>query len=153
MVVSRRGISPVIATVIIVAVAIAIAIAVAGWLMGLWGTFGTTESLRVMPNSTLVVSTTTNGTTATLTLAVKNTGSKPATITEVQIVGVDSYTTFTLNSGNTTTTAAKVTVDPGKTVVITIGGITGISPGAQYAVRVYTEGGNVYTGYVMATTS
>ncbi|BAN90137.1 archaellin/type IV pilin N-terminal domain-containing protein [Aeropyrum camini] len=37
----RRGISPVIATVIIVAVAIAISIAVAGWLFGLWGSFAT----------------------------------------------------------------------------------------------------------------
>ena len=33
---ARRGISPVIATVIIVAVAIAIALAVASWLFGIW---------------------------------------------------------------------------------------------------------------------
>ncbi len=37
----RKGISPVIATVIIVAVAIAISIAVASWLFGLWGGFAT----------------------------------------------------------------------------------------------------------------
>ncbi|MEB3779426.1 MAG: DUF4352 domain-containing protein, partial [Desulfurococcales archaeon] len=48
---TRQGISPVIATVIIVAVAIAIAIAVAGWIMGLWGGFGKTESLKVFPDS------------------------------------------------------------------------------------------------------
>ncbi len=140
MCMGRRGISPVIATVIIVAVAIAIAIAVAGWLMGLWSTFGTTESLKVMPNSTLEVTSTSNGTVATLTLVVKNTGSKPAKIMEIEIVGVSTNTT-------------SVTVNPGKIAVITVSGIKGVSPGAQYAVRIYTESGNVYTGYVMATTS
>ncbi|MCE4613598.1 MAG: hypothetical protein F7C07_07190 [Desulfurococcales archaeon] len=43
-----RGISPVIATVIIVAVAIAISIAVAGWLFGLWGGFaGGTAQVQI----------------------------------------------------------------------------------------------------------
>ena len=136
---ARKGISPVIATVIIVAVAIAISIAVAGWLMGLWGTFGSTESLKVMPNSTLVYNSTTS--TATLTLSVKNVGSKPAQITEVELVGVNKWT-----SG----TNLPTTVDPGKTATITITGITGVNPGAQYTIKVYTASGNVYTGYVVA---
>ena len=44
----KKGISPVIATIIIVAVAIAISIAVASWLMGLWTGFTATESLKVV---------------------------------------------------------------------------------------------------------
>ncbi len=135
----RKGISPVIATVIIVAVAIAISIAVAGWLMGLWGTFGTTESLKVMPNTTLIVNTVTNQ--ANLTLVVKNTGSKPAKITEIEIVGVATNTTV------------NAVVNPGQIVTLNWTGITGVSPGAQYTIKVYTDSGNVYTGYVTATTS
>ena len=47
---TRRGISPVIATVIIVAVAIAIAIAVAGWLFGIWGGLTTSQpQIKITP--------------------------------------------------------------------------------------------------------
>ena len=56
---ARKGISPVIATVIIVAVAIAISIAVAGWLFGLWsGLAGGTaqvavSNVKVISNGTI----------------------------------------------------------------------------------------------------
>jgi len=49
---SRKGISPVIATVIIVAVAIAISIAVAGWLFGLWGGFASAQPQIKITNPT-----------------------------------------------------------------------------------------------------
>ena len=133
---ARKGISPVIATVIIVAVAIAISIAVGGWLMGLWGTFGSTESLKVMPNSTLIVNQNGNG---TLTVYVKNMGSKPAKITEVDLS--NGYKNATLD----------VVINPGevKPVVenVDVGKVT---PGAQYTIKVYTDAGNVYSGYVVA---
>ena len=46
---NRKGISPVIATVIIVAVAIAIAIAVAFWMTGIVGIFtGQVEQLQIV---------------------------------------------------------------------------------------------------------
>jgi len=44
---NRRGISPVIATIIIVAVAIAIAIAVAFWVVGIAGLFTRFEKLEL----------------------------------------------------------------------------------------------------------
>ncbi|MEM0505028.1 MAG: archaellin/type IV pilin N-terminal domain-containing protein [Sulfolobales archaeon] len=47
----RRGISPVIATVIIVAVALILSVALAGWVMGIWGTLGTTEALQIVTAS------------------------------------------------------------------------------------------------------
>jgi len=48
----RRGISPVIATVIIVAVTIAIAVAVVGWLTGLWSSIaGGTPSISLVPGN------------------------------------------------------------------------------------------------------
>ncbi|MCE4599848.1 MAG: hypothetical protein F7C81_06600, partial [Desulfurococcales archaeon] len=78
---ARRGISPVIATVIIVAVAIAIAIAVAGWIMGLWGGFGQTESLKVFPDSYI------NATNDTLILNVQNVGGSTAQIYKIEVSG------------------------------------------------------------------
>ena len=130
---ARKGISPVIATVIIVAVAIAISIAVAGWLMGLWGTFGSTESLKVMPNSTLTV---TNNT-GTLNVVVKNVGSKPAKITQVTLSNGDSWN-------------VNVVVNPGEVKTITETTNNPVTPGAQYTIKVYTDAGNVYSGYVVA---
>ncbi|MEM4631467.1 MAG: archaellin/type IV pilin N-terminal domain-containing protein [Acidilobaceae archaeon] len=43
----RKGISPVIATVILIAVAIAVAIAVGAWVMGIWGGLGGGERLVI----------------------------------------------------------------------------------------------------------
>ena len=135
----RKGISPVIATVIIVAVAIAISIAVAGWLMGLWGTFGTTEQVQVLPTTTL-----TNATgTVTLHLCVKNTGSKAATITDYEIVGV---------TNGPQPLSSPITLDPGDTACTDISAtLNGVKPGAQYAIKVYTDTGGVYQGYVVAS--
>ena len=129
LIMKRRGISPVIATVIIVAVAIAISIAVAGWLFGLWGSFGTTEQLTVMPDSTL------SGT--TLVLHVKNTGSKSAVITKVEVVGLD-------------TVATTVTLAQGADSTITITLNNAATAGTQYLIKVYTDSGGVYQGYVVA---
>lgn len=130
----RRGISPVIATVIIVAVAIAISIAVAGWLFGLWGSFGTTEQLTVMPDTTL-----TKGTdgTYTLSLHIKNTGSKSAVITKVEVVGLD-------------TVATEVTLAQGADTTIDITLNKAATAGTQYLIKVYTDSGGVYQGYVVA---
>ena len=68
----RRGISPVIATVIIVAVAIAISIAVAGWLFGLWGAFGAGQPQVKFTGVSAVYDSGTD--TLTVTLAYSNTG-------------------------------------------------------------------------------
>jgi flagellin-like protein len=43
----KKGISPVIATVILVAVALVLAVALAGWVMGIWGGLGSTEALQI----------------------------------------------------------------------------------------------------------
>jgi flagellin-like protein len=79
---NRRGISPVIATIIIVAVAIAIAIAVAFWVVGIAGLFTRYEKLEI---SYIYAETDTN--TWTIILSVKNTGSATATIDQVFLNG------------------------------------------------------------------
>ncbi|MEB3774458.1 MAG: DUF4352 domain-containing protein [Desulfurococcales archaeon] len=122
---ARKGISPVIATVIIVAVAIAISIAVAGWIMGLWGGFGQTESLKVFPDS--------YGDAANdqVVLIIQNTGGSTAQVYKVVVSNEEVATTFS--------------VSPGQTVTQTITlGSTDIQPGVAYSVSIYTQAGNVY---------
>ncbi|MCE4617590.1 MAG: DUF4352 domain-containing protein [Desulfurococcales archaeon] len=143
----NAGIEPVIALVIIVAVAIAISIAVAGWLMGLWGTFGGTEQLQVLPTTNLE-----NSTTGwILTVNVKNTGSKDAVITKIELVGVGA----TGQTGVTTNETLPFTVPQGQTESIQVtfaasNFANAVTPGAQYVVKVYTDSGGVYQGYVVA---
>lgn len=104
---SRKGISPVIATVIIVAVAIAISIAVAGWLFGLWGGLagGTTQ---------VQVSTATVYTNGTVRVYIVNSGSGADTLLKAEVSdGTNTYpvtwdgtkSDFTV-SGNQVTIAA-----------------------------------------------
>ncbi len=133
---ARRGISPVIATVIIVAVAIAISIAVAGWLMGLWGGFGQTESLKVFPDSYIDVAT------GTLVLNVQNVGGSTARIYKIEVSGVE------IPAANVTPTYP-ITIEAGQKITITAD-VSGINPaaGVAYTVTIYTEAGNVYTGTV-----
>ena len=126
-----RGISPVIATVIILAVTIAIAVAVIGWITGLFGaTTGGTEQLQVMPDSKLF----SNG---TLILHLRNSGSADAVVYKVEIVGVGSQ-------------ATTVTVTKGTDTTITVSGFSGITAGAQYTIKVYTQSGNVATATIVA---
>lgn len=122
---TMRGIEPIIAVVILVAVTLVIAIGVIGWIMGWWGTMGATESLQIYPDSILY----SNG---TLILHIKNTGTAAAVIYKVEIVGIGAKsTTETLTPGED------------KTLTVSISA-TGITPGANYQVKIYTQAGNVY---------
>jgi len=95
---SRRGISPVISTIIIVAVAIAISIAVAFWLGGITSIFTRFEKLEI--TSAYVAETTTididtdTVTAWNITMEIKNTGTTDATITDVLInnIPASAYT-------------------------------------------------------------
>jgi P pilus assembly chaperone PapD len=95
--------------------------------MGIWGTFGSTETLQIMPDSKLY-------TDGNVSLSVKNSGTASAVVYKVEVVGVGS-----------STLSNKVTIAPGetKTVTATISGT--YTPGAKYQVKIYTEAGNVYS--------
>ena len=67
--IDRRGISNVVATIILIAVAIALAVAVAVWVFGLAGSASKTATLQVQAVGLTGVS---SGTSATLTLLVSN---------------------------------------------------------------------------------
>lgn len=128
----RKGISPVLATVIIIAVTLVIAIGVIGWIMGIWGSFGTTESLQVFPDSNIDTGT------GNLNLHIKNTGTASAVIYKIEIVGVEDITNNI------------VTISPGQDTTISILLTGTYTPGTYYTVKIYTQAGNVYTAQVRA---
>ena len=134
---ARRGISPVIATVIIVAVAIAIAIAVAGWLMGLWGGFGQTEALKVFPDSYVDVAD------KQLVLHIQNIGGAPAQIYRIEISGkqVPADYPILVEPGEEKTLTLALTTTANTTIVP-------LASGVAYTITIYTAAGNVYTGTV-----
>jgi hypothetical protein len=100
--------------------------------MGIWGTFGSTETLQIMPDSKLY----TNG---TVSLSVKNSGTASAVVYKVEVVGVGSGTLST-----------EITIVPGdtKSVTATINGT--YTAGAKYQVKIYTRAGNVYSAVLTA---
>ncbi|MEB3764599.1 MAG: hypothetical protein GSR77_00300 [Desulfurococcales archaeon] len=128
---ARRGISPVIATVIIVAVAIAIAVAVAAWVMGLYGHYTQYESVQVLPSTSLRAG---NGS-AILHLCLKNGGSATAHVYGVELAG---------SSVN-----VSITLQPGAIACQDITFNVSVIPGAVYQVAVYTKAGN--TAYYTLT--
>ncbi len=95
----RKGISPVIATVIIVAVAIAIAVAVAFWITGIVGLFTRYEKLEIV--NAYADWNDTDGTWIVV-LQVRNAGSSDATIDEIFINGRphDAWASIYDNSQN-----------------------------------------------------
>jgi len=125
----NKAISPILATVILIAVTLVIAIGVIGWIMGIWGTFGATETIQVFPDSSISGD--------TLTLHIKNTGTASAVIYKIEVVGLPP-------SIDTT-----VTVSPGGEETITAS-VSNAVAGATYQVKIYTKAGNVYSATVQA---
>ena len=138
-----RGISPVIATVIILAVTIAIAIAVVGWVMGLFraSSKGSVQ-LKVMPDSYI------NTEDNTTLIHVKNTGSVTAQITKIAVGRLSCNITKATVNGNTYSNWP-VPVGPGEDAQIYLS-CTGATPGVTYSVYVYTADGSVFPGQVPA---
>jgi flagellin-like protein len=136
----RKAISPIIATVILIAVTLAIGVAIAAWIMGLWGGMGGTETLKILPNSTLTV----NGDNVGLKLTIKNDGSRDAKVVGVEVV-VGARVCKLSHQFTTISTGAMVTGTAEGTC-------SGLTPGASYTVKVITEAGNVYQAMLVAYT-
>jgi flagellin-like protein len=143
----RKGISPVIATVIIVAVTIAVAIAVAFWMTGIVGLFTGFEQLQIVN----VYDDTGTG----IIVTVKNTGTSAASITDIYLNGY-SYTQYksdvTVTYGDSDTTfdpSAGIPIKPGAQVVIKITcteqpGLFKIEPGVSLEIKLHSAGGKDY---------
>jgi flagellin-like protein len=136
----RKAISPIIATVILIAVTLAIGVAIAAWIMGIWGGMGGTESLKILPNSTLTV----KNDNVTLKLTIKNDGSRDAKVVGVEVV----VGAKVCKLGNPFT---PISVSVGAMESREVSGIcSGLTPGASYTVKVITEAGNVYQTMLVA---
>ncbi|MCS7108919.1 MAG: hypothetical protein NZ911_05940 [Sulfolobales archaeon] len=132
----RRGISPVIATVVLVAVALILAVALAGWVMGLWGTLGSTEALQVVSASL------TNATTNNLNVTVVNKGTTTAKIILITLTNATWSETALC-------TPSEIEIRAGNYTTITRCDVSGILAGNIYTVRVTTLSGT-YTYDVRA---
>jgi flagellin-like protein len=138
---NKRGISPVIATIIIVAVAIAIAIAVAFWVVGIAGLFTRYEKLEIS-----YIYAQKSGTQWTINLMVKNTGSATATIDEVFLNGLphdDAGATLGDDLAN-----LPVSMNPGDTktgtITISSSGTPSYNSGMTIEVKLHTAAGQEY---------
>ncbi|MEM0376312.1 MAG: archaellin/type IV pilin N-terminal domain-containing protein [Thermofilum sp.] len=141
---SRRGISPVIATVILVAITIAVAIAVAFWMTGIVGLFaGAVEKLEITS-----IYATPNGSGWKVIVRVNNTGTVPVTIDQVFVNGIlvssSECEGASLKEGTTS-------LNPGEGTTITLSlnkgqtcGPTTFNPGISIEVKLHTAGGREY---------
>ena len=154
----RRGISPVIATVIIVAVAIAVAIAVAFWMTGIVGLFTGFEQVQI--TAAYVDGDWASG--YTITVVAKNTGTSPATVDYIFINGRphEITPTGTLGTGGSPwTTVSAITftggnnvLDAGEEATITITidpNSNEFSAGQSVEIKIHTTGGKEYPKLVV----
>jgi flagellin-like protein len=133
---TKKGISPILATVILIAVTLVIAVGVIGWVMGIWGSMGKTETLKIISGNITLSSDS-----ATLYLDVINQGTADALIYKV-VVG-----------SNVTTLPNPITIKANGTITtisIGLGPSNNYSPGVSYSVTVITQAGNQYPFVVQA---
>lgn len=146
---NRRGVSPVIATIIIVAIAIVMSIAVAYWMLGLGSAFTKYEKLEF---TTAYATKDTVAGTFTVHMTVKNTGSATATIDVPSILyngkPFDGYAVLPLPSASFT---PSVTMNPGEqatgTIVFTEG--SEFVSGMTVEIMIHTVAGHDYPKVVM----
>ncbi|MCD6563556.1 MAG: hypothetical protein J7K23_06525 [Thermoproteales archaeon] len=139
----RRGISPVIATVIIVAVAIAISIAVAFWMTGIVGLFTGFEQVQVI--SAYATGDESSG--WTINVQVKNTGTSAASVDMIFINGkpLSAYSGVTASPDPSSST---VSISPGSTTTFTITiadkTTSNFSSGQSVEIKLHTASGKEY---------
>ena len=144
---NRKGISPVISTVIIVAVAIAVAMAVAFWMTGVVGIFtGQVEQVQIVaaiPNAT--------ATGHDVKVTIKNAGTTTVTIDGV-FVSPTSLTGTWNEEGNTNvggeintlvSASSALKVPPGETKTIVVH-ISGTVAGQSIEIKLHSASGKEY---------
>ncbi len=152
---NRRGISNVVATIILIAVAIALAVAVAVWVFGLAGGAAKTATLQIQAMSL-------NASSGTLTLMVNNPSSSAISINAFTLGGL----TCTLASGSNPVVIpgganGELTIQiSGTTATAEFGsssasftctGSQTLTPGVQYSGTIVTTSGQQYPFTVTAS--
>jgi len=147
---SRRAVSPVIATVIMVAVTITVAVAVAYWMSGIAGQYTKFEKVEIQ---TGVCTYSATNTYWEITIKLKNSGTKTATLTDVFVNDVEAtYSAAApIGAGN----AIEADLDPSNTKQILSGatdtvtvwiGATGatLTAGTTVNIKIHSAGGMDY---------
>ena len=125
---SRKGLSPVVAAIILIAVTVAVSIAVAAWMGALTFTFMQTEQISI---TNMQFNGASNASDNTIVLNLKNTGSSKVTLTQVTLNGdvhtvVWSPTTGELDAAGTgTATLTAVNWESGNTYRVILQSSTG----------------------------
>jgi len=126
-----KGISPVIATIIMVAVAIVISIAAAFWLTGLMGTFTTYENIRISTFATRG-----SGGTYTITVIVINLGPIDVSVIDISVPGYEE--TVGISPDPSPNNPQNIAVGEQKSFVISGLSISDIRPGNVIKIIVAT---------------
>jgi len=142
---SSRGISPVIATIVVIAVAVAISLGVAFWASGLVGTFSRFEKLEVV-NSYV----TRDVNDYTIVVSYKNSGSSDITLTEIFVSDKplsQFWSSATVNGSSFT----QVSIPAGTDGMLSIsfpdvGGVKAFVEGQAIEVKVQSSSGVYYIG-------
>lgn len=113
----NRGISPVIATVILVAVAITVAVAVSYWMSGISSQYATYESVEIISGYC-----TNTGGNWTISFVMKNSGTTTASLLSIFIndVEIDTYNTTAVAGEWTTDMTSPRTITSGQTISVTV---------------------------------
>ena len=152
---NRKGISPVISTVIIVAVAIAVAMAVAFWMTGVVGIFtGQVEQVQIVA---AIPSTAESGSEYTheVEVTIKNSGTTTVTIDGIFVspTSVSGVWKFEIdNTGDmvsnpinelVTNSTEQLKVRPGESVAITVY-LSGTKAGQSIEIKLHSASGKEY---------
>jgi len=131
----RRGIEPIIATVILVAVALIIAVAVVGYLMGLFG--GLTGGNPQISVTNIVLKNT-----GRLEMYISNTGAGSDRLLKVEVIAgglVGTASVISVGGTAYTTTAATISGNFKGWVTADTGLSSGLNPGDTVIVKLYFE--------------
>ena len=107
---AKKGISPLIATIILIAITIVIAIAVAGWVFGLFGSYSRTQAVTIVASASNCSASNGN-----CQIMVSNQGGSAVTVVSASINGASA----SLNTLNTVIPAGSSDV-----VTVTLNGYT-----------------------------
>jgi len=128
--VSKKAVSPVIATLLMIAVAVAAAVIVYVWSAGLLGTLMGGGGAQVKEQLIIEAYSWPDG--GALTLYVRNTGSSSVTIDKVYVGG---------SSGSIGSQSA---IAPAGTTSVTVSGVGGVA-GTAYTIKIVTKTGGVFS--------
>ena len=138
----RRGVSPVIAVLLLIAIAVAAGILVYVWVSGLVGTLTSTGGAQTTEQLELEAYDWT--TTSTLTLYVRNVGGSKIIIDEIYVQEVGGSIINHI-------TGTSIEVSVGSTETITITNFsTNPTTGATYVVKIITKTGAIFNFKVIA---